>query len=555
MCPSWYQGPEKMPPWDERVGIDQAISLPRQSALRSARAKVITLLDSAVAESPNLNGLIGQQVRMLVDQQEFAQAERVVKSCKAEEWWCDALHGYVANGLGHRPLAEVQYAKSVSHMDVATRCAWTDVHELLDGEFRRSYAKLDCAARDTVNRMLWWLADPLWIESGNDRQAEHFERRTLLALRSALVRDERFDWRVEMGSDARAEMVMRFGWPSFMFWRGFIQDSLRSNFLHIQMDSQGNYSPPNVPFVSYEYGAGRTHLVPTSNVLWNPFTVSSSEWVLSAPAGGDSVIHFELPNMTFPKIQSDNERNARQNENGKVFYEWESEIYPNYAKNTLWWPNEHYAAPHKLVQLPEAQVALLRRQNELLFATATQFDSSTGRARGSSIDSVTLIITPHPDTILFPVRTRATVGQTFVMRTELPARPTMVGIEFPASTEQQPAGRTRFGITPPATLSAMQPNDRAISDPVLLRVPANNAATKNAATLDEFVLTTNADSALMLMAPNSTITKGSALGLYWETYGYSTTDSVSIAVRMQRTTSGEPHPTGFFRRLTSDANT
>ncbi len=29
VCPSWYQGPGRTPPWDERFGIDQAISTPR----------------------------------------------------------------------------------------------------------------------------------------------------------------------------------------------------------------------------------------------------------------------------------------------------------------------------------------------------------------------------------------------------------------------------------------------------------------------------------------------------------------------------------------------
>ncbi|MEP6779554.1 MAG: hypothetical protein ABJC26_06660 [Gemmatimonadaceae bacterium] len=553
VCPTWYQGPERSPPWDERLGVDRAISPKRLNEVRIARAQVLFLLDSAVRRMPHNNWLIGQYVRLLVEQGRKDDASNAAAQCQADAWWCGLLQSYASYHVGNSSNAYSEMTSAFRQMDTTTRCNWSDTRELLPQQIREVYEHLSCQSRDSVNTVLWWLADPLWSEPGNDREAEQVERRLLLTLRSALGRDERFDWHQANGSDARAEMVMRYGWPAYMYWRGLLADSIRSGFLHIQKDINGNQSPTNVPYVSYEYGAGRLHLVPAAQALWNPFNAQSQDWSIASGTGGDSAIHFELPR----RIDDPMEITASRflHENALYFDDWQSRVYPDYAKHTLWWPNEHYAAPRKLVQLPEAQVALLRRQNNLLFATATQFDTIAGHARGTTIDSVTLIITPHPDTILFPVRTRATVGDVFVMRTTLPSRPTMVGIEFPASSEQQSAGRTRFGITPPATLSGMQPNDRAISDPVVLRVPANKAATKNAAPRDEFVLTTNIDSALTQMAPTATITKGSALGLYWETYGYTTTDSVSIAVRMQRTTPGEPHPTGFFRRLTSDANT
>jgi hypothetical protein len=90
-CPTWLPRlPDTM--WDERHGIDQAI---RNSAirerLRSRRAALLALFDSAVAALPGNAVLRGQVVRFAVDQRDSVRAWRTVRSCNDDPPWCALL--------------------------------------------------------------------------------------------------------------------------------------------------------------------------------------------------------------------------------------------------------------------------------------------------------------------------------------------------------------------------------------------------------------------------------------------------------------------------------
>ena len=185
MCPSWYQGPERSPPWDERFGIDQAISPARLREVRIARAHVLFLLDSAVRRMPHNNWLIGQYVRLLVEQGRNDDAIGAAAKCQADAWWCTLLASYVASNARELTKTYNAITTAFRQMDETTRCNWSDTRELLPQQIRAVYEHLSCQSRDSVNTVLWWLADPLWSEPGNDREAEQVERRLLLTLRSA----------------------------------------------------------------------------------------------------------------------------------------------------------------------------------------------------------------------------------------------------------------------------------------------------------------------------------------------------------------------------------
>jgi hypothetical protein len=79
--------------------------------------------------------------------------------------------------------------------------------------------------------------------------------------------------------------------------------------------------------------------------------------------------------------------------------------------------------------------------------------------------------------------------------------------------------RTRFGVTPPPTLSALKPGEAAISDPVL--IATTEAANGVEGALDQML--------------GSTVVHGKKVGLYWETYGYGPGDSVDVAFIITRT--------------------
>ena len=85
---------------------------------------------------------------------------------------------------------------------------------VLEPAARVDYQRLTCTQRDSLNAVLWWLADPMWTEHGNERWVAHMARTVEVKLHGALNRDERYSWQRAIGGDAMAEMIVRYGWPT-----------------------------------------------------------------------------------------------------------------------------------------------------------------------------------------------------------------------------------------------------------------------------------------------------------------------------------------------------
>jgi hypothetical protein len=543
VCPSWYLGPESLPQWDERLGIDRALSTHRVRNITHARTQLIGVLDSALTRLSSHRWLLGQSVRLLVDQELPDRALALLRHCAAGDWWCQALTGYIRNVKGEPAEAERSFRTALENMPVTVRCRWTDLSTLLDSSFSAVYRRLSCTERDSLNAYIWWLADPMWTEDGNERFAEHFARRVLLELRTALPNDERFDWREEVGSDARAEMVLRYGWPSFVYWRGPSTDSVRSQELSHHPAASGGASPANPPYVSYEYSAGRTHLFPSSRALFAAHMAKADDWSLRAPPGGDTVVHFELPHRIRANDPPGAQRRLYQ-ENSIASAKWINTDYPRYVDSIFWWPMEHFASASVLVQFADPQVALLRREDHALLAVAVECRTETNCAVGANSQDVALVVTPTPDSIAIVARKTAVLGASIVVKAAVPARNAMVGLES-RKRGGVIATRTRFGLTVPSALSEMKVGEVAISEPILLRLPDG-----------EYRIPVDTDSALSLLAPSPAIERGKAIGLYWETYGFTPTDDVSISVRvLRRARTSAIRNLGMALNLLSDPNT
>jgi hypothetical protein len=184
-----------------------------------------------------------------------------------------------------------------------------------------------------------------------------------------------------------------------------------------------------------------------------------------------------------------------------------------------------------MVELPTPVVAMLRRQTGTRLYAAMHLDSAVVQhAAGSRIDSIALVLTSAPDTVQVIALQSAEVSDDVVLSAHIPSRPGLIGIEFAADVSR-PAGRLRQGVIPPAPLSAMQPGTLDVSGIVLFR--AHQVGQLSAA----------GDSALTRMASSPVVRKDGRIGLYWETYGLSASDSVTFHVRVLRTT----QPSGIRR--------
>ncbi|HKS05425.1 MAG TPA: hypothetical protein VJR92_03845 [Gemmatimonadaceae bacterium] len=496
VCPTWFLG--DVGPADERLGLDNALASDLRTSVRARRQSLIDYFARASAALPTSAWIVGQRVRFLVDQRSLDSAQRVARECRADAWWCAQLSGYVLAARGDWLAAESVFVAAVEQMPAAERCRRTDLSDLLDSAGRDAYAKIPCAERAAMNERIWWLADPLYMEAGNERRAEQFVRQVLVEFRRSITRDERYNWNRGAGGDALMRMIDRYGWPAYTFWNGLRTDLSHSAYL------VGNGTGMNEPYSTFEYGASRVHLFPAWDAVADPLRSHAVHWTISDTTRAD---------------------------------QW---------SESLWWPREHAALKAPLVQLPEPQVAFLRRDAHVIVAAATDLAAGPlGRAQSAVVEG-TLMLSDAPGAFENIGHGAGIVGEPLVVRGTMRPRPTLMGIEFMAPRPSgPPGGRTRQSIAPPATLAALPPNGLAISEPVVLRAPPDDGALSN-----------TPDSALARMAGSTRVPASKRIGVYWETYGFRPGDSVNVAIWIERfTQQGVMRRFGIALRVATDLNT
>lgn len=152
------------------------------------REAMMAVIDSAVAILPGNAFVVGQAVYANVKFRRPVQTTLALRNCRAAAWWCHALEGFVNHHAGRPVESERAFEEALLLMPEEARCEWTDHMELLDFGDRGRYRDLGCGAdRDTVNRSLWWLSDPLFIHPGNDRFTEQMARHVGLIMHAELV--------------------------------------------------------------------------------------------------------------------------------------------------------------------------------------------------------------------------------------------------------------------------------------------------------------------------------------------------------------------------------
>lgn len=197
--------------WDEAGGTAAPPQEPHR--IRESRARLISLLDTAAALLPGDEWIAGQRVRYLVEDGRPGAALAAARACRAVTWWCAALAGFALHAAGDYAGADSGFAAALRDMPPDERCRWTDLSKLLDGALGSRYRHLACAdpARDAFAARLWWLAQPFYSVSGNDRRTEHFARMTM----ARLAAQSRTAYGVSWGADL-SELTLRYGWP--VYW-------------------------------------------------------------------------------------------------------------------------------------------------------------------------------------------------------------------------------------------------------------------------------------------------------------------------------------------------
>ncbi|HTR78240.1 MAG TPA: hypothetical protein VMH39_09025, partial [Gemmatimonadaceae bacterium] len=392
-------------------------------------------------------------------------------------------------GRGEIATADSIFQRTLPLMPAAERCIWTDLGVLLDQAGRNAYADIPCEQRDAINTRIWWLATPMFTEAGNERRAEHFARLVDIRLRSSDDPAERWDWQPTHGGLAIRDMILRYGWPAYSYWAGHFEDvDHYTIYLGIRDTAIINAGI----FATAEYPITRVHTIPWWYVIADPWHADDGDWTVSMPIRPDSTPDFG------------------------------------------WWPREH--APHAgetLVQLGDKQSAVFRRESDVLLAVATDVRAADLHAAVGDQVQGTLILSPVPDSFVF-IPHPSVVGTTVVMQDRMSPTPVVVGMEY-RSTRTKAAARTRFAVSPPATLSSMLPGEIAVSEPALIRPTSLGTRAPSDPTI-----------AIPLMLGSATFPHGARVGVYWETYGVHNGETLDVAVRVSQrppNTPGTQRPT------------
>lgn len=171
----------------------------------------------AATERPDDPHTVSQAAYAFARMGRHIGALQIAEGCEAARWWCDLVLGMAHQRAGRAEEAEARFRSGLEGADSALVCKLTDVGELLAEFDGRIYEDLTCPQRMQFAETFWWVSDPLLSLPGNDRWAEHVNRRFELLLHSRLVREARNDIggsrgsRSDLHSDFHEARVVRRG--------------------------------------------------------------------------------------------------------------------------------------------------------------------------------------------------------------------------------------------------------------------------------------------------------------------------------------------------------
>lgn len=179
-------------------------------AIAKARRELLRTLHLAARAMPADAWIRSRLVWYAIEAGDTAAAVDAARRCidGGVAWWCDALLGLALHTSHDFAAAEEAFDRALAAMPDSTRCRWTDVAMLLEGNAERLVRRTPCERRAALDERLWWLADPLHSVEGNELRSEHLARHTFTVLHDRWRPSHPLGW----GNDMR-EIVLRYAWP------------------------------------------------------------------------------------------------------------------------------------------------------------------------------------------------------------------------------------------------------------------------------------------------------------------------------------------------------
>lgn len=239
------------------------------------RRSLLRTLDSALRTAPTDAWIRSRLVWYAIEGGDTALAVSAADGCQDDElpWWCDALLGLALHASHDFLGGERAFDRALSAMPDSTRCRWTDVGILLDGDAEGLVERRPCEDRAALDARLWWLADPFHSVEGNELRSEHFARQTFAVLHDRWRASHPLGW----GSDMR-EIILRYAWP--VAWS---RDRTRE-----RSPTQAGYFlaiTGHEPNPAYDF-------FPDAAALESPFDASDASW---RPKRSRATTHYAHP--------------------------------------------------------------------------------------------------------------------------------------------------------------------------------------------------------------------------------------------------------------------
>lgn len=263
LCPNWL--PEARfgaKASHEHRGVDLDVA-----RLAPYPDSVVALLEGATRTAPGDPFFVGQLIRVLVENGRAEDAMGRAGGCSADVGWCELLRGFALHAAGRWVAADSVYRAVVTALPIDARCDLLLLQPLLPSVDSTRYGDLPCAARDTIDSRMWWLATPFFSDRGNMRLVEHLTRRIRNALVGQLSADPYYDLRAEVGGDAVVAMRTRYGWPTHLFRAGAEHETEHFGY------QQAHNAPP---FSAAEYARPALALFQPLQVVMEPLSVRAS---------------------------------------------------------------------------------------------------------------------------------------------------------------------------------------------------------------------------------------------------------------------------------------
>lgn len=185
---------------------------PERPEVTDARREAIEALRLAFSHEPGRLETTGPLVRYLVEDERAAEAVSAARTYAVltqDSVWGPLLLGFALHAATEDSAAERYFDEGLSRLPEEERRQILDLEWILSSSDRDIYSESE-SGRESLERLFWRHADPLYLTPGNERRAEHIARHVWSRILSMTPRvREMLRW-----GDDLEQLTVRYGVPA-----------------------------------------------------------------------------------------------------------------------------------------------------------------------------------------------------------------------------------------------------------------------------------------------------------------------------------------------------